>query len=214
MNVLLKLRAALSTAVRAPVRLYRRLRRRPLPQTGSRRVLVPFTRGHLESTVLDAAIRIARADEATLVPAYLILIPLQFSLDAPMSQECAKAIPLLEAVEHAASRAGVPVDARVESGRTPIHALERLWTVERFDRIVIPAPAGREPGFTPKELLWMLTNAPSETLILRPDPLLRAEQLPATEDHARVAPSLRRVALPAGTPARAPASRVAATKGG
>src|SRR6266511_6451104 len=138
MNVLRKLRAALSTVARAPVGLYRRLRRRRLPQAGPRRVLVPFTRGHLEPTVLDAAIRIARAEEATLVPAYLILIPMQFPLDAPMSQECAMAIPLLEAVEHAASRAGVPVDARVESGRTPIHALERLWDVEHFDRIVIP----------------------------------------------------------------------------
>jgi hypothetical protein len=94
------------------------------------RVLVAFARGHLDPTVLDAAIRIARAEEATLVPAYLIVIPMQFTLDAPMSDEVAMAIPLLEAVEHAASGAGVPVDARVESGRTPIHALERLWDVE------------------------------------------------------------------------------------
>src|SRR5262249_57121350 len=90
-----------------------------------------------------------------------------------MAQDWGGGTPLPEAVEHAASRAGVPVDARVESGRTPIHALERLWNVEHFDRIVIPAPAGREPGFTPKELLWMLIHAPSETVILRPDPVLR-----------------------------------------
>ena len=212
MNVLHKIRAALVTAALAPIRVYRRLRRRRLPQAGSRRVLVPFTRGHLEPTVLDAAIRIARAEGATLVPAYLILIPLQFALDAPMSKECAKAIPLLEAVEHAASRAGVPVDARVESGRTPIHALERLWNVERFDRIVIPAPAGREPGFTPKELLWMLTNAPSETLILRPDPALRVPEVRAAEDRARLAPSLRRAAVSAGASTDTPASRLAATK--
>ena len=136
----------------------------------SRRVLVPFTGGHLEPAVLDAAIRIARAEEATLVAAYLILVPLQFALDTPMIRECAMAIPLLDAVEHAASRAGVPVDARVESGRTAIHALERLWNVEHFDRIVISALAGREPGFAPKELLWMLTDAPGEILILRRDP--------------------------------------------
>src|SRR5262249_29470584 len=166
-----ELRAALSRAVHSPARLYGRLRHRRMT-AGSRRVLVPFTRGHLEPTVLDAAIRIARAEHATLVPAYLILIPMEFPLDAPMSKECGMAIPLLEAVELAASRAGVPVDARIETGRTPIHALERLWNVERFDRIVIPAPAGREPGFTPKELLWMLTLAPSETLILRPHPTL------------------------------------------
>jgi hypothetical protein len=207
-------RDALLKVATAPVRLYRRLARRRPPKPGSRRVLVPFTRGHLEATVLDAAIRIAHAEDATLVPAYLILIPMELSLDAPMSQECAMAIPLLEAVEHAASRAGVPVDARVESGRTPIHALERLWGVEHFDRIVIPAPAGREPGFTPKELLWMLTHAPSETLILRPDPALRTADVRAIADRAPLAPSLRRVATPSRTAADAPIPRLAATKAG
>jgi hypothetical protein len=179
-TVLLEIWAAMLTVARTPARLYRRLRRPRLPTNGARRVLVPFTRGHLDPTVLEAAIRIAHAENATLVPAYLILIPMELSLDAPMAQECEMAIPLLEAVEHAASRAGIPVDARVESGRTPIHALERLWSVERFDRIVIPAPAGREPGFMPKELLWILTNAPSEAVILRPDPALRErDQAPA-----------------------------------
>jgi hypothetical protein len=213
MSVLHKIRSALFAAALAPIRLYRRVRRRQ-PPPGSRRVLVAFTRAHLDPTALDAAIRIARAEEATLVPAYLIVTPMQFPLDAPMSQEVSTAIPLLEAVEHAASRAGVPVDARVESGRTPIHALERLWNVEHFDRIVIPAPAGREPGFTPKELLWMLTNAPSETLILRPDPALRAEEARAARQRSRVAPALRRVATQRRTPTGAPAARIAATKAG
>ena len=69
-------------------------------------------------------IRIARAEDATLVPAYLIVVPLEQPEDAPMQQQVTIAMPLLEAVEHAALRAGVPVDARVESGRTPIHALQ------------------------------------------------------------------------------------------
>jgi hypothetical protein len=134
------------------------------------RILVPFTDGALDERVLGAAIRIARAESATLVPAYLIVVPLELNEDAPMQKEVAVAMPLLEAVEHAALRAGVPVDARVESGRTPIHALQRLWEVERFDRIVVPAPTGRRSGFSPKDLTWMLIHAPSETLILRPDP--------------------------------------------
>jgi hypothetical protein len=41
---------------------------------------------------------------------------------------------------------------------------------ERLDRIVVPAPAGRGAGFSPRDLTWMLTHAPAETLILRPDP--------------------------------------------
>ena len=134
------------------------------------RILVPFTGGELDPRVLKAAIRIARAEDATLVPAFLIVVPLEQAEDTPMQQQVAVAMPLLEAVEHAALRKGVPVDARIESGRTPIHALKRLWDVEHFDRIVVPAPVARRPGFTPKDLTWMLTHAPSETLILRPDP--------------------------------------------
>jgi hypothetical protein len=151
-------------------------RRRGTPHAvgaGSRRVLVPFTGGALEPTVLAAAIRIARAEEATLVPAYLLVVPLELPPDAPVHQQVSVAMPLLEAVENASLRAGVPVDARVESGRSPIHALQRLWEVEHFDRIVAPAPAGREPGFTPKDLTWMLVHAPSELVILRPDPAER-----------------------------------------
>jgi nucleotide-binding universal stress UspA family protein len=134
------------------------------------RILVPFTGGALDATVLTAAIRIARAEDATLVPAYLIVIPLDLAENAPMQGQVTAAMPLLEAVEHASLRAGVPVDARIESGRTPIHALQRLWDREHFDRIVVPAPIGRNQGFAARDLTWMLTHAPSQTLILRPDP--------------------------------------------
>jgi nucleotide-binding universal stress UspA family protein len=95
-------------------------------------------------------------------------------------------MPLLEAVEHAALRAGLPVDARVEAGRTPTHALQRLWEVERFDLIVALAPAGGSDGFTPKELQWILVHAPCETVILRPDPTL-AEGLRLTRSLDAVA---------------------------
>jgi len=134
------------------------------------RLLVPFTAGGLEGPVLDAAIRIARFEDAILVPAYLLVVPLEFAPEAPLQGQVEVAMPLLEAVELGATRAGVAVDARIERGRTPIHALQKLWEVEQFDRIVVPAPTPGRPGFTPKELAWMLTHAPSETLILRPSP--------------------------------------------
>ncbi len=146
-------------------------RRKPVAAAG-RRILVPFTGGALDPVVLEAAIRISKLEDATLVPAYLIVTPLKYRLDTPPQHEVTVAMPLLEAVEHAAMRAGLPVDARVETGRTPTHALQRLWEVERFDRIVAPAPAGGGDGFTPKELQWILVHAPAETVILRPDPTL------------------------------------------
>jgi hypothetical protein len=142
-------------------------RRKPKP--GDRRVLVPFTRGTLDPRVLQAAIRIAHAEDATLVPAYLLLVPLQYAEDSPLTDDVARALPLLEAVEHAAHRAGVPVDARIEKGRTPIHALRRLWDVEDFDRVVAPATTdGR--GFSSRDLTWILEHAPAETVVLRPAP--------------------------------------------
>jgi hypothetical protein len=133
-------------------------------------LLVPFTGGALDPAVLEAAIRIARAEEGILVPAYLVVVPFEFDLEAPLQAEVERAIPLLEAVEHASLRANVPVDARIERGRTPVDALQRLWAEEWFDRIVVPASSPDGPGFSPKDLAWMIGHAPSETLILRPAP--------------------------------------------
>jgi len=118
--------------------------------------------------VLDAAIRIARAEDAVLVPAYLLIVPLRYAEDSPLRDQVEVAMPLLEAVELAALRAGVPVDARIEKGRTLTHALKRLWEAESFDRIVAPAPVEGSPGFTEKELAWLLTHAPTETVVLKP----------------------------------------------
>lgn len=144
-----------------------RLRR---PHAGGSRILVPFTGGTLDPTVLDAAIRLAQAEKATLVPAYLLVVPLQYAEDSPLRDQVAVALPLLEAVEHAALREGVPVDARIEKGRSPTHALRRLWGEESFDRILAPAPNGRGGGFTTKDVSWILEHAPAETIVLKPTP--------------------------------------------
>jgi len=165
--------AALGFALAAAL-LRRRPPRRLAVPAGARRILVPFT-GSLDPTVLQAAIRIARAENAVLVPAYLLIVPLRYDEDSPLSDQVKMAMPLLEAVEHAALRAGVPVDARIEKGRTATHALRRLWEVERFDRIVAPAPSDGHGGFTEKELAWLLLHAPTETLVLKPTP----RELPA-----------------------------------
>lgn len=142
--------------------------RRPKP--GTRRILVPFTGGTLDETVLAAAIRIAKTQDATLVPAYLLRVHLQYPEESPVADEVEIALPLLEAVEHAALRQGVPVDARIEKGRTPTHALRRLWDVEDFDWIVAPALSNGNGGFTTKDVAWILDHAPTETVLLKPAP--------------------------------------------
>jgi hypothetical protein len=145
--------------------------RKIVAKPGAPRILVPFS-GTLDPVVLDAAIRITKAQEGVLVAAYLLVVPLQYPEDSARTEEVAVALPLLEAVEHAASRAGVPVDARIEKGRSATHALRRLWEVEHFDRIVAPAASGNgHTGFSVKELSWILAHAPSETIVLRPAPV-------------------------------------------
>ncbi len=144
--------------------------RRQPRERSERRLLVAFTGGVLDPTVLSAAIRIARAENATLVPAYLLVVPRSLAEDAPATEEVAGAMPWLEAVELEALKAGVPVDARIEKGRTPTHALCRLWDVESFDRVIAPAPNENATGFTPKDITWILTHAPIEALVLRPSP--------------------------------------------
>jgi hypothetical protein len=167
---LLVLAAVLAAALAASLAHGQRrsVRRRP-SDASARRILVPFS-GPLDPVVLDAAIRIARAEDAVLVPAYLLIVPLQYGEESPLHDEVAAAMPLLEAVEQAALDAGVPVDARIEKGRTLTHALRRLWEAEPFHRIVAPAPTNGYRGFTEKDLAWLLTNAPAETLVLKPMP--------------------------------------------
>jgi Universal stress protein family len=175
---------AVALAMRSGFRLGR-------PRPGAHRILVPFTGGTLDATVLDAAIRLAQAESATLVPAYLLLVPLRYPEESPLRDEVSVALPLLEAVEHAALRAGVPVDARIEKGRSPTHALRRLWDEERFDRILAPAPTNGHTGFSLKDVTWLLAHSPTETIVLKPTPQQSVRQeLPASG--ATHAPAKRR----------------------
>ena len=82
-------------------------------------------------------------------------------------------MPLLEAIERRATRLEVPVDSRIERGRTSLHALAQLIEHERFDRIVVPAQASRSDGFPPDDIAWLLERAPGEVAVLRPDGVAR-----------------------------------------
>ena len=64
----------------------------------------------------------------------------------------------------------MPVDARIERGRSYRHALRRLLEREEFDRVVVSATATGQPGLSGDDLVWLLEKAPAEVLILRPGP--------------------------------------------
>ena len=103
-----------------------RPRRKPTAGSG-RRILFPFIGSTVSQATLDATLRLARSQDATLVPAYLVIVPQHLSLESPAPvRECEAALPVLELIDQRASRAGVPVDSRIERGRTHRHALASL----------------------------------------------------------------------------------------
>jgi nucleotide-binding universal stress UspA family protein len=144
-------------------------RRSERPQA-IRQILLPFTGTEISRRAVDAALRLARAEEATLMPAYLAAVPKQLPLDCAIPAEAAKAMPMLEAIEQRATAQGVAVDSRIERGRSYRHALARLLDRETFDRVVVPATAEVGAGFSGDDLVWLLEKAPAEVLILRPGP--------------------------------------------
>jgi nucleotide-binding universal stress UspA family protein len=135
-----------------------------------RQILLPFTGTEISRRAIDAALRLAQAESATLMPAYLAAVAKQLPLDCAIPAEAAKAMPMLEAIEQRAGAQEVPVDARIERGRTYRHALRRLLESEEFDRVVVPAAATGQAGLTGEDLVWLLEKAPAEVLILRPGP--------------------------------------------
>ena len=135
---------------------------------GPKRILFPFAGHALSRRALDAALRLALADHATLVPVFLARVPLQLPLDSPLPRQCTEGLPLLETIEQRAAALGVPVDARVDRGRNLRHAMREAIAHERFDRIVIAAASARSEGLGSEDVAWLLDHAPGEVVIIRP----------------------------------------------
>ena len=152
--------AAGGIAVR--LRLARRARVAP---HGDGRILFPFVGTALSERALEACLRLAHAEHAVLVPAYLVPVPMAQHLDAPLPRACDTAFELLETIEQRATHAGVAVDARIGRGRSLRHAMRQLMATERFDRIVVPAGGD---DFTADDVAWLLRHADGEVVVLRP----------------------------------------------
>jgi len=170
--LLIGLVALLALAL-AAVALRHRSSRADRPSPGGHggagtRIVFPFVAAALSGRALDAALRLTRAEEGTLVPVFLARVPLYLPLDAALPRQATIAISLQETIEQRASAFGVPVDARIERGRSYRHALRQTIANERFERIVIAAAANNSPGFAPDDVAWLLANAPGEIVVLRP----------------------------------------------
>lgn len=165
-------------------------RRRPAHVGSStRRILFPVTARALSRPALDAALRLASAEHATVAPVFLASVPLHLPLDTPLPRQCSMAVPLLEAIEQRAARYGVPIDARIERGRDRRHALRETIAHETYDQIVIAASASDSDGFHSDDVAWLLDHAPGELVVLRParDEAIRIPaKEPVTQNGSRV----------------------------
>jgi hypothetical protein len=142
-------------------------RDKPLPV---HRILLPFAGQDLPRRAFDAAVRLARAEDATLMPALLAEVPLHLPLDAPLPRQAERGMPLLEAIEQAAISQGVRVDGRVSRGRSYRDALRSLLDREQVDRVIVSATDGPHPVPDAEDLDWLIQRVPAEVMILRPAP--------------------------------------------
>ena len=147
-------------------------RRRAVDEPERPRILFPFVGAELSERALKAALRIARAEHAVVVPAYLARVPLPLTLDAPVGRACDEAFAVFEEIERRAVAYGVPVDSRIVRGRNVRHALRELVAeVPAARRIVVAASTnGGHDGFSIDDVSWLLRNAPGEVLVVRPRP--------------------------------------------
>lgn len=145
------------------------LRRRHRDTTSTnRRIVFPYVGAQLSIAALDAALRMARAEHATLVPVYLAPVPMALPLQAPIPRACDRAFELQEAIEQRAAPSGVPVDGRIVRGRTVRHALRELFVQEPHDRLVVAAATVNADGLGADDVAWLLEHARGEVVILRP----------------------------------------------
>jgi hypothetical protein len=135
-----------------------------------RRILLPFTGTAISRRSFEAAVRLAKAENAIIMPAFLARVPMSLPLESALPVQCARGMPLLEAIEQRASAQGIPVDSRVGRGRSARDALRSLLEAEHFDRIIVSADEDPRAGLGYEDLRWMLERVPAEILILRPAP--------------------------------------------
>jgi hypothetical protein len=169
MTVLVVILAVALVALAVVFAIRERSGRAPKLATASpKRVLFPFVGTVLSQRGLDAAIRLARIDGATLVPVFLARVPMHLPLDAALPIQCDSALPLLEAIEQHAVRSGVAVDARIERGRSYRHAIRELITHESFDTVVVTAGDSGSQDLLPDDVSWLLEHVPGEIIVIRP----------------------------------------------
>src|ERR1700759_4026813 len=135
-----------------------------------KRILLPFTGSSISRRAFEAAVRLANAENATIVPAFLARVPRDLPIESAMPAQCSGGMPLREAIEQKAAAQGLTVDARVSRGRSYRDALRRLLAEEQFDRVIVSATDSPQIGLSGEDIEWLLEAGPPEGLVVRPAP--------------------------------------------
>ena len=136
------------------------------PDDAVRRILLPFAGSAIPRRSFDAAVRLAKAENATIMPAFLAIVPVQMALDMPLREQGSEGMLLLEAIEQRALAQGARVDTRISRGRTYRRALQNLLTEEAFDRVIISAD-DLTPDTRTADMNWLCTQIDAEVLVLK-----------------------------------------------
>jgi pyruvate/2-oxoglutarate dehydrogenase complex dihydrolipoamide acyltransferase (E2) component len=131
---------------------------------GARILLLVVGTGPADAT-MEAALRMAREEGGTLVPTYLARIPETQPLDAPPPLA---ARTILERIERRAAEAQVPIEMRIQRGRSYRHAVGRLLEDERFDPIIATASGRDGQGLSPYDVAWLLERTGADVVVFRP----------------------------------------------
>ena len=134
---------------------------------------LPFTGEAVSRRSFEAAVRLAKAEDAIIMPAFLAQVPMNLPLETPLPVERSRGMPLLEAIEQRASSQGVPVDFLSGAGAPRA----TRWQTDRARALrsdIVSADEDPRVGLSYEDLRWMLDRVPAEIMILRPAPKIPA----------------------------------------
>jgi hypothetical protein len=129
---------------------------------------MPVTGGAISSRSIEAAVRLAEPETATIALALLVRVPRQLPIESRFPALGTQATPFFDAIQQHAAAQGLTVDARIARGRTYRDALNHILNQEPFDRIVVPVTDSPHTGLSAEDLTWLIQRGPAEITIVRP----------------------------------------------
>ena len=140
--------------------------------SGARRILFPFIGDNVSESALKAVLRLARVEDATLVPVYIATVPLHLALEAPIPASAGR--PCL-CSRRSSSRPPAPAWRWTAGSRPAARRATRSssWSTPSGSTVSFPRRRARQRRLSPEDIAWLLESAPGRSWCCGP---LRAPQ--------------------------------------